>query len=456
MTTEVPAMPRKANQAIEDLYDRITGDEDARVCRDIPEAACNDQPRNFFAYLAANLLGKVADEIASAKLVLPWLFGALGVPAGFTGLLVPIREACVLVPQLAVAAAVRGRAMRKGVWLLGALLSAVSLLAMAAVALLLDGTAAGWGILAALVVFSLARGLCSVSAKDVLGKTVSKSRRGILMGWSASLAGVATLGLGLWLGMLGTEHAGPWVLAALLAVAGALWILAALFFAAIREQPGATEGGGNALEVAIAQIRLLLDDLPFRAYIIARALLLAVALAPPFYVLIAQGQAQDQLAALGALIIANGLAASLSAPFWGYWGDRSSRKVMAAAAAGAGVLGLFTFLAVELNWSWVISELGLATIFLVLNVMHGGVRLGRKVYLVDLASIDNRAAYTAVSNTVIGVLMLAGGAIGLIGAWLGAPATVLLLGMASLMAAAYAWRLTDVSKAPTDATPVSA
>jgi len=57
-------------------------------------------------------------KIASAKLVIPWLFGALGVPATFTGFLVPIREAGVLLPQLAVAAAVRRLAIRKGVWVL--------------------------------------------------------------------------------------------------------------------------------------------------------------------------------------------------------------------------------------------------------------------------------------------------------------------------------------------------
>ena len=83
----------------EDLYNRITGDEDARVCKDIPDSACNDQPLNFFAYLWANLLGKVADEISSAKLIIPWLFGLLGVPATFTGFLVPIREAGVLIPS---------------------------------------------------------------------------------------------------------------------------------------------------------------------------------------------------------------------------------------------------------------------------------------------------------------------------------------------------------------------
>ena len=144
----------EGQQALEELYNRITGDEDARVCKDIPEAACNDQPRNFFAYLTANLLGKIADEISSAKLVIPWLFGALGVPAAFTGFLVPIREGGVLLPQLAVAAAVRKLPIRKGVWLLGGLLTGLSLFGMAAAAWSLEGSAAGAAILALLVLFS--------------------------------------------------------------------------------------------------------------------------------------------------------------------------------------------------------------------------------------------------------------------------------------------------------------
>jgi len=435
-----------ADQVLEDLYNRVTGDEDTRVCKDIPQAACNDQPHNFFAYLSANLLGKIADEIGSAKLVIPWLFGSLGVPAAFTGFLVPIREGGVLVPQLAVAATVRRLAVRKYVWLLGAVLSALSLFGMATAALLLEGSAAGAAIVLLLVFFSLARGLCSVAAKDVLGKTVSKSRRGRLMGWSASLSGIAVLGVGLWMGVSGAEDSAASVFAGLLIGGGVLWILAALCFAAIREQPGATEGGGNALAVALQQLRLLADDGPFRRFVLARALLLAVALAPPFYVLIAQEQAQAGLLGLGALIIANGLATSLSAPLWGYMGDRSSRRVMVNAATGAGLLGVFTFAAATFHWTWATGELGLAAIFLALNVMHGGVRLGRKVYLVDMASGENRAAYVAVSNTVIGVLMLVGGLIGLIGDWLGAPATVLLLGLLSLIAAAYIRSLPEVSE----------
>ena len=432
---------------LEDLYNRITGDEDARVCKDIPEAACNDQPRNFFAYLLANLFGKVADEIASAKLVIPWLFGALGVPASFTGFLVPIREAGVLLPQLLVAAAVRHLPIRKYVWLSGAILSALSMFGMAWAALSLDGGAAGSVILLMLTVFSLARGICSVSAKDVLGKTISKSRRGRLMGWSASLSGFAVLGLGIWFAAFEPAASSNAVFATLLAAGGILWLLSTLAFASIEEQPGATEGGGNALAVALQQLGLLRSDPDFRRFVLVRTLLLAVALAPPFYVLVAQQQTDSGLAGLGVLIIASGLAASLSSPFWGYLGDRSSRSVMALAASGAGLLALITWGALALEWHWLTGDLGFAAIFLLLNVMHGGVRLGRKVYLVDMASSDNRAAYVAVSNTVIGVMMLFGGVIGFIGEWLGAPAVLLLLGLLSLLAAAAALHLPEVSDA---------
>jgi len=432
--------------SLEDLYNRITGDEDARVCKDIPDAACNDQPRNFFAYLLANMLGKVADEIASAKLVIPWLFGSLGVPAMFTGFLVPIREGVVLLPQLAVAATVRHLAIRKNVRLLGAGLSALSLFGMALAAIMLEGSAAGSAIILMLVIFSLSRGICSVSAKDVLGKTVSKSRRGALMGWSASLAGVAIILVGVWMGVLRHYDGSVNIFAVVLITGGILWLVAALVFSTIQEQPGATEGGGNALTVALQQMQLLVDDVPFRRYVIARSLLLSVALAPPFYVLVAQQQSQAGLLGLGALMIANGLAASLSSPFWGYMGDRSSRGVMIIAATGAGLLALFTSTAVMLEWHWAINETGLAIIFLVLNVMHGGVRLGRKVYLVDLASGENRAAYVAVSNTVIGVMMLTGGLTGLVGDWLGATAAILMLGLLSVLAAAYIASLPNVSE----------
>jgi len=432
--------------ALAGLYDLVTGDEDARVCKDIPAESCEDQPRNFFAYLGANLLTKVADELASAKLILPWLMGFLGAPAALVGLLVPIREAGVLVPQLAVAAYIRRLPRRKGTWLLGALLSAAALMLMAVVAATMSGTAAGWVIVLLLVVFSLARGLCSVSAKDVLGKTVSKARRGNLMGLAAGLAGALTLGLGLYLSLAADQDRGAGVFVVLLAGGAALFALAATIFRLIREQPGATEGGGNALETALESIGLLRTDALFRHFVLVRIALLSVALAPPFYVLLAQQASGSDLGDLGLLIIASGLASSISAPLWGRLSDRSARLVMVVAAALAGVLGIVTWGLTQADAAILAHGLAFAGLFLLLGVAHAGVRLGRKVYLVDMANSDTRAAMVAVSNTVIGVAMLAGALIGLLGDLYGAAAVILLLGIAALAAAVSAAGLKEVSK----------
>lgn len=108
------------------LYERLTGDEDSRMCKDIPDEACQEQPRNFFLHLMASLGNKLADELASARLVLPWLLGAIGAPVWMVGLLVPIREAGALLPQVFVAGFIRGRPERKGVWVAGALLQALA------------------------------------------------------------------------------------------------------------------------------------------------------------------------------------------------------------------------------------------------------------------------------------------------------------------------------------------
>jgi len=438
-----PDQPRQSR--LDSLYDLITGDEDARVCKDIPSASCQDQPINFFSYLISNLLTKVADELASAKLVLPWLIGWLGAPALLVGLLVPIREAGVLLPQLAVAAAIRRLPLRKGVWIIGSLASAAALAAMAIAAATLSGAVAGWAIVALLVLFSLARGLCSVSAKDVLGKTVSKARRGRLMGLSAGLAGAFTLALGLALQTMDQDGADAILVVALLGGGGFLFAIAAGVFALIREQPGASEGGGNALNAALESIGLLRSDALFRRFVLVRIALLSVALVPPFYVLLAQQASAGDLGALGLLIIASGLASSISAPIWGRLSDHSARLVMALAASLAGALGILTWLLVELQ-AQVLTDVGFGILYLLLGIAHAGVRLGRKVYLVDMASSETRASMVAVSNTVIGVAMLVAGLVGLLGDLYGTAFVILVLGLIALGAGLYALRLHEVSE----------
>ncbi len=104
----------------------------------------------------------------------------LGAPSTAIGMLVPVREAGSLLPQMVVSSWIRRHEIRKGFWVAGALLQGVSVVAIGFVALAMEGAAAGWSTVGLLVLFSIARGLSSISSKDLLGKTIPKKRRGRL------------------------------------------------------------------------------------------------------------------------------------------------------------------------------------------------------------------------------------------------------------------------------------
>jgi MFS family permease len=264
------------------------------------------------------------------------------------------------------------------------------------------------------------------------------------MGWSAGIAGAATLllGIGLGLGGAATERV---VFIWLLGGGALAFALAALVFLGIREQPGATAGGGNAFSEAIRSLGLLSSDAGFRRYVLARIGLLSLALAPPFYVLQLQQNGASGVSGLGLLVIASGLASALSAPVWGWLSDRSARLVMVFAAALGGITGVCAWGLSRVDVAADLLPMLYAALFLSISIAHAGVRLGRKVYLVDLASGDNRAAFVAVSNTVIGIVMLLGGFIGIIADLYGNATLILLLGLGAFLAAWYARGLREVS-----------
>lgn len=392
------------------LYDLITGDEDARVCKDIPDESCKHQPVNFFLHLLGNFFTKLADEIASARLVFPWVLGLLGAPMLLVSLAVPIRESGVLLPQLFIAAKIRAKALRKYVWMFGGLLSGLALWACG-FALFLDLSTenASWLVFGALLMFSFARGVCSVAAKDVLGKTVSKSRRGTLMGLATSISGIFTLLLGLNLGFYNQIKNNELILASLFGIAGLCWIIASLAIWAIREEPGATEGGGNAGIEALKSLRLLKDDKPFRNFVIVRTLLLSVSLGAPMLIILAQN-ALGNAALIGLFLIVSGLANTLSGYLWGRLADYSSRTLMAIASGINALVGIVVLLVLQFEIEFSALVLFVVAYF-VASVCLAGVRLGRKTLLVDMATAETRSAYVAVSNTAIGFLILIVGAL---------------------------------------------
>jgi hypothetical protein len=436
--------PRRTTGPWIRFYEALTGDEDARACREIADDACREQPRSALLHLLSSLASKTGDELASARLVLAWLLASLGAPAVTIGLLVPLREAGALLPQLLIAGHLRRLPVRKWAWVIGSVAQGLAVAGMAGVAATTSGASAGWLIVGLLIVFSLARGLCSVAHKDVLGKTIDRARRGKVMGYAGALAGLITIGVGAYLAEARQAPAAATVFVWLLGAAGVLWLAAAAAFAALREAPGATEGGANAGAEALRSVGLLRTDAALRRFVITRGLLLATALSPPFYVALAAERSGAGAAGLGLMLTASGVAGAISAPIWGHLADRSSRRVMIAAALVTGTLGIAVFALDAADRGAMRSPWTFAALFLAISVAHAGARLGRKTYLVDLATEQTRAAYVAVSNSAIGVLLLAGSAFGAVAQQLGSSAAILILALFAFVAAASALRLPEV------------
>ena len=258
----------------------------------------------------------------------------------------------------------------------------------------------------------------------------------------ATLGGILTLIAGAILRLYVADEGDLTPYLFLLSVAGLLWFIGVGFALAVDEESGATGGARNPLEEARAGWQLLQRQTGFRRFILARALLLSVRLSVPFYVLYARDLTGGALSGLGVFVIAVGLAEVVSSPFWGRFSDRSSRSVMIAGgllAAGVAVLALSLGL---LPAAWQTSLL-FSVVFFLVGIARAGVRLGRKTYLVDGAPKKERPLYVALMNTVIGVITLAAGALGLVAEWFGVVTLLVLFLLLTLAGVIVTWRLPE-------------
>lgn len=424
-------------------FERLTNDDEARVCRDIPAEACDVQPRSFVTHVLSLALTKTGDGLSDPKLVLSWLLTSAGAPAGLIGLLVPVRESGALLPQLVTAGWVRSLPLRKWVWVGGSVVQGLAVLGMAAAARQLEGANAGWAVLGLLAIFAIARSFCSVSYKDVLGKTVAKSNRGTATGTAATLAAVVVLAYGI---LLGTRvlPVTTTVVTLGLALAGGCWLAAAALFSTLPEQPGSTDGGANALSVALGSITRLVTDKPLRRFIVTRALLTGTALAPPFILALAGESSSAALGQLGAFVLASAAASVLSTYLWGRLADRSSRRVLIRSGIIAAIALAIVALVGYFDTPERFDAYALPSLLLILMIAYQGVRLGRSTHLVDMADEDTRAIYTALSNTTIGIVLIAGSLFGLLATLTGPAAVLAVFSAMSLLAAISATRLDEV------------
>jgi len=122
---------------------------------------------------------------------------------------------------------------------------------------------------------------------------------------------------------------------------------------------------------------------------------------------------------------------------------------MAATGAAASVVVLVLVALVSVpgfDGASIWGTIVLVTGYFLLTLLHTGVRVGRKTYVVDMAEGDLRTAYVAVSNTAMGVILLIVGGISSVLALAGVTWALLFLAGLGLLGAVWGWRLPEVSR----------
>ena len=227
-----------------------------------------------------------------------------------------------------------------------------------------------------------------------------------------------------------------------LGIAGLAWLVASLNFTGLKEEPGASEGGKAAISAAFENLSLLKTEPQLRRFILVRGLLTGTALAPPFMIAAGAGEGADGYGGLGFLLLASAFASLVSGTVWGVLSDRSSRMVLILSAVSGAIALALT---VGLSLSGYLSvPFVLPVVLFGLMIAYQGVRLGRSTHLVDMAHEETRAAYTALSNTVIGVLLLLGSGFSALAALTGPVSVIGVMAVMCALAGFFALGLDEV------------
>lgn len=343
--------------------------------------------------IAGLSLNKLADLLISAKTTLTALLVSVGAPVWMIGWLVPIRESGALLPQVLISIYLRKHAQRHIVWRIGMITQVFSVVGMLLSVILFSGFIAGILVLASLVLLSLGRSACSLTVKDMEADVAKKGERGNLIGVASTVSGVVTLVIAIPLviydGALTSN-----ILLVVLCASMLAFILTLICVWPIKTRVEVENSPQNTFSINF--------DTTIYKFIFVRGLFVHSALVAPYFMIERNGDVKELLPIY---IGAEATAALLSSIIWGKIADKSAKLTLR--LSGLLALGACVGLLFWQTSSIVTSAL----LFFVLSVAHAGVRTGRKTYSLDVKEGHDRTELVGFSNTAIGIILLAFGAL---------------------------------------------
>lgn len=413
----------------------------------------NKEVWNFRALVASGTAVDTGRQLASPRMVLPFLYLALGAPIFFAGLLLPIFQLMRLVTPTLAAPMIQNAKARK--WFIMASFFAMALV-LAFLGVSAHSTSREWQViifLLAAAAIGSGEGVNSLAFNDLIGRVLLPERRKSLFYRNTALAGCATIAL-VW-GIHTMLHFRSaldshlilvwWVGAGVTFFAGiAITFVQETHTAQNRDQ---STGGTHVPEHAKHYIRSLRDGLSeavrvswFRKFLSARALLLSIELAMPFYAIHAASHYRQHGGSLSIFVIFTSTALIAGGILWQRLSAKSDQSIMVVGAVLAAIGGVWA-ISIEFAGHQRPPALHAAVFFLV-AIGAQGIISARKTYLLRLAPEDQRAYYVAAGNTLTGIVgVFFGFLLGTVAHLQGVVWPLLLIIGLNLLTSVYCWRL---------------
>jgi len=418
--------------------------------REVTASALQTAPsdrRNFAALLTQGVCRNVGIELASDKLVLPYLYTTLGGAVLFVGLLTPAVIIARLLVQLFGARLVAMTSVVK--WYL-ALATIVGAMALAILSVVAVDVPPGWlpaAFVATAMAVGVGTGFSSIAFQDMLGRVLSEPYRANLLFYTSAAVGlvtiIATIASQAIAGLSVAEEA--WQDHVHLVWAGmVMMLLSALAVLGIDERPKVTDGSGappyfTALRKGMGRVWRLRW---LRRFIVARVLLLSVEIAMPFFAVHAAAAYEDMVTSLTFFVVSSSVGILAGGFLWPWLSKRSINNVL---MASAGLAFAAAMLALARNH---VADLQVpathAIMFALLGLGTQGVVNGVALYVVNAAGDEDRPYCIALANTVagvagIGLALLAG----TISTQRGVIAALMVMAVVNVAAALYVRTLVD-------------
>lgn len=405
---------------------------------------------NFAALLVQGVARRVANELTSEKLVLPFLYTALGGSIIFAGLFAPVVIVARLVSQLLGARLVEVSSR-------GNILIGVAVALTAVVFIFLASGTGGVPLALLPVVFivasallGLSNGFSALAFQDLIGRVLGDRSRITLLfaigAASGALVIVTTLISQVMVGFEGDDQSARDHVH--LVWAGvAMMLLSAVAAFMVREAPRASvanDSGEGYLASALRNARLVMRVPWFRRFVRMRVLLLSVEMVLPFFAVHAATYHAATAPSLSFFVISFSLGMIAGGLIWPRIGRRSIQLVLSLSAALAGVAALLA-LANHVFGGVQSLYLHAAMIFLLAFATQGSLD-GSTAYVVRSSTDEQRPYAISVANLAagvvgIGVALLAG----FIADGPGVIVAIGIMGATNILGVIYALRLPDVA-----------